>query len=76
MTLNDINDPCELLVTNISVQGALRQRLYDLGVCPGTKIDFVRTAPFTDPIQVRIGGYHVALRRSEAKYVEVSTHGE
>ncbi len=72
MTLNDISKPGVLLVTGISVTGSLRQRLYDMGVCPGTKIDFVRTAPLTDPIQVRIGGYHVALRRSEAKYVEVS----
>ncbi len=74
MTLNDISSPGVLLVTGITVTGSLRQRLYDMGVCPGTKIDFVRTAPLTDPIQVRIGGYHVALRRSEAKYVEVSEH--
>ncbi len=72
MTLNDISSPGVLLVTGISVTGSLRQRLYDMGVCPGTKIDFVRTAPLADPIQVRIGGYHVALRRSEAKHVEVS----
>ncbi len=72
MTLNDISTPGVLLVTGITVTGSLRQRLYDMGVCPGTKIDFVRTAPLTDPIQVRIGGYHVALRRSEAQYVEVS----
>ncbi len=72
MTLNDISKPGVLLVTGISVTGSLRQRLYDMGVCPGTKIDFIRTAPLTDPIQVRIGGYHVALRRSEAIYVEVS----
>ncbi len=76
MTLNDITVPSVLLVTDISVQGSLRQRLYDMGVCPGTKIDFVRTAPLTDPIQVRIGGYHVALRRSEAKFVEVSTDAQ
>ncbi len=74
MTLNDITTPCELIVTNISVTGSLRQRLYDMGMCPGTKIDFVRTAPLTDPIQIRIGGYHVALRRSEAQYVEVTPH--
>ncbi len=72
MTLNDIKHPGALSVTNISVEGSLRQRLYDLGICPGTKITFVRTAPLTDPIQVRVGSYHVALRRSEAKYVEVS----
>ncbi len=74
MTLNDIQDSMDLLVTNISISGSLRQRLYDLGICPGTKITFVRTAPLADPIQVQIGNYHVALRKSEAQYVEVAAH--
>ncbi len=74
MTLNDIKDSMELLVTNISITGSLRQRLYDLGICPGTKITFVRTAPLADPIQVQIGNYHVALRKSEAQYVEVAAN--
>ncbi len=72
MTLNDIIHTSELMVTDITVAGSLRQRLYDMGVCPGTKITFVRAAPLNDPIQVQIGNYHVALRRSEAKFVEVS----
>ncbi len=76
MTLNDISNPGELLVKEITVTGSLRQRLYDMGICPGTKIDFVRTAPLSDPIQVRIGGYHVALRRSEAIHVEVSENAQ
>ncbi len=74
MTLNDITRSAELLVTGITVTGSLRQRLYDLGICPGTKITFIRTAPLADPIQVQIGNYHVALRKSEAKYVEVVAH--
>ncbi len=74
MTLNDIKKSTELLVTNISITGSLRQRLYDLGICPGTKIKFIRTAPLADPIQVQIGNYHVALRKSEAKFVEVTHH--
>ncbi len=74
MTLNDIKRTEQLMVTDISVAGSLRQRLYDLGICPGTVITFIRTAPLADPIQVQIGNYHVALRKSEARYVEVVTH--
>ncbi len=72
MTLNDVTESGVLLVKNIAVSGSLRQRLYDMGVCPGTRITFVRTAPLKDPIQVQIGNYHVAMRRSEAKFVEVA----
>ncbi len=75
MTLNNITHSSELLVTNITVTGSLRQRLYDLGICPGTRITFIRTAPLADPIQVQIGDYHVALRKSEAKFVEVANYG-
>ncbi len=74
MTLNDITQSAQLEVTNISVTGSLRQRLYDLGICPGTLITFIRTAPLADPIQIKIGNYHVALRKSEAQYVEVIAH--
>ncbi len=74
MTLNDIASSAELVVTDITVSGSLRQRLYDLGLCPGTKITFIRTAPLADPIQVKIGNYHVVLRRSEAKFVKVAPY--
>ncbi len=76
MTLNDLKEPIELLVTGVTVDGSLRQRLFDLGICPGTKITFIRTAPLTDPIQVKIGHYHVALRRAEAQFVEVEKHAK
>ncbi len=76
MTLNDVKQSSDFVVTHVHVTGSLRQRLYDLGICPGTKISFVRSAPLTDPIQVQIGHYHVALRRSEAQYVEVKTYVE
>ncbi len=74
MTLNDIKESVELLVKDLHVEGSLRQRLFDLGVCPGTKITYIRKAPLADPIQIKIGQYHVALRKSEAQFVEVEKY--
>lgn len=71
MTLNDMVNTDVCKVVNVNIGGSLGQRLSDLGLCPGTDIHFIRSAPFSDPIHVRIGHYHIALRRSEAKYVEV-----
>ncbi len=71
MTLDDIKESCSCKVVNVNIRGSLGQRLSDLGLCEGTEVHFVRSAPMFDPIHIRIGQYHIALRRSEAKFVEV-----
>ncbi len=72
MTLNDITEAGTYTVLGVNIGGQLGQRLSDLGLCAGTEIYYVRSAPLYDPIHVRIGQYHIALRRSEAKHVEMS----
>ncbi len=71
MTLDDIKEAGSCRVINVNIKGSLGQRLSDLGLCEGTEIFYVRSAPMIDPIHIRIGQYHIALRRSEAKFVEV-----
>lgn len=71
MTLDDIKTASTCKVISVDIEGSLGQRLSDLGLCPGTDIHFVRSAPLFDPIHIRIGNYHIALRRSEAKFVNV-----
>lgn len=43
-----------------------RSRLLEMGVLPGTLVELVRYAPLGDPIDVKIRGYHLALRGHEA----------
>jgi Fe2+ transport system protein FeoA len=43
----------------------------EMGVTTGTEIEFERFAPLGDPLQVKVRGYHLSLRRSEARYVYV-----
>jgi ferrous iron transport protein A len=52
-------------------EGAIRQRLLDLGFVPGTEIDMIRSAPLGDPVQCKVSGYNVTLRRSEANLIEL-----
>jgi Fe2+ transport system protein FeoA len=47
----------------------LTQRLWELGFTPGQRVGVVRFAPLGDPIQVRIRGFDVALRRNEARRI-------
>jgi ferrous iron transport protein A len=48
-------------------------RLREMGLLPGTRISLVRTAPLGDPIEIRLRGYNLTLRKSEAAHVLVET---
>jgi ferrous iron transport protein A len=49
-----------------------RPRLMEMGLVPGTKIELVRFAPLGDPVEIRVRGYHLTLRKHEAAQVLVS----
>lgn len=55
--------------------GALLQRLLEMGFLEGAAIEVLGVAPLGDPIEVRLGDYRVSLRRSEAARV-LLTAGE
>jgi Fe2+ transport system protein FeoA len=55
-------------------QGAIRQRLLDLGIIPEMEIEFIRHAPMGDPIEVKVGLTHIVIRRTEADTVTVETN--
>lgn len=50
---------------------ALRQRFMDLGITKGARILLRRTAPLGDPLQIRVRGSELCLRKSDAEMVEV-----
>ena len=61
-------------IVGISGKGSAHQRLLDMGLVPGTEVEVERVAPLGDPIEVKIKGYHLSLRKEEAtnKRVEIS----
>ena len=50
----------------------VRQRLMEMGVVRGIQVQLIRFAPLGDPIEVRVGGYRLSLRRNEAQAVLVT----
>ncbi|WP_075354251.1 FeoA family protein [Desulfovibrio sp. DV] len=58
-------------VARVGCDGCLGQRLGDLGLVPGEEILVVRNAPLRDPIEIKVSGFLVSLRRCEASLVEV-----
>ncbi len=59
------------IVTHIGSQGAVRQRLLNMGLLPGSEIVLERFAPAGDPVWIRLGSSQIALRRSEAEALQV-----
>jgi len=57
-------------------KGAVRRRLVDMGLTSGAVIDMVKVSPLGDPVEYRLRGYHLSLRRSEAKTIEVELIGD
>jgi len=51
--------------------GAAFLRLREMGVLPGTSVTLVRTAPLGDPIEIKVRGYNLSLRKSEAAHILV-----
>ena len=49
----------------------LQRKLLTMGIVAGSCVEFVRTAPLGDPIEVRVLGYNLALRLAEAEMVEL-----
>ncbi len=49
----------------------LRSRLYSLGIIPGSVLKLLRFAPLGDPMQVKIGGCFISIRKSEAAIISV-----
>jgi ferrous iron transport protein A len=59
------------VVVRIVMSSRLRRRLMEMGFVPGTIVDVVRWAPLADPIEYRLKGYYISLRRDEAKNILV-----
>lgn len=71
MTLGDLKTGQSGRILKISVSGALKRRLMDMGVVPGTDVRVEKVAPLGDPIEVRIKSYALSLRKGEARQIEV-----
>jgi len=58
-------------ITKVRGRGALKRRLVDMGMTNGVLIEVVRVSPLGDPVEYRLRGYHLSLRKSEAEGIEV-----
>jgi len=58
-------------VTEIKVPPENRHRLLEMGLLVGTPVELVRFAPLGDPVEIKVRGYHLTLRKHEAEQIWV-----
>ena len=56
-------------VKSIYGEGLLHKRLLDMGIIKGTKIEVTKVAPLGDPVDIKVKGYHLSLRKEEAAQI-------
>ena len=72
-TLNDLRPGIKARIIKVLAKGTVRRKLMDMGMVPGSEIEVVRTAPLGDPIEFRIKGYSLSMRKQEAANIVVET---
>jgi Fe2+ transport system protein FeoA len=58
-------------ILEIKGRGSTNKRIVDMGVEPGTMIEVEGVAPLGDPVDVKVKGYHLSLRKDEATGITV-----
>ncbi len=58
-------------IVRVGGGGPFRRRILDMGVVPGIEVEVVKMAPLGDPVELLIRGYHLSLRKEEAREILV-----
>lgn len=53
-------------VVKVGGQGVIRKKIVEMGLVPGTTIEVEKLAPLGDPMELKVKGYHLSLRKEEA----------
>ena len=75
MTLDKLPLGQEAVITAVGGEGAMRFRLLDMGLIPKTKVRIEKIAPLGDPLELRVRGYSLSLRKEDAGKIEVEVAG-
>lgn len=76
MTLEELPIGESAIIKSVGGEGALRCRFLDMGLIPKTRVEVRKVAPMGDPIEIRLRGYELTIRKDDAKEIEVVTEAE
>ena len=75
-TLLDLQQGETGIIIKVKGRGAFRKRITEMGFIRGKEVTVIKSAPLMDPIEYKIMGYNLSLRKSEGGLIEVITREE
>lgn len=76
MRLSELKTGESATILKVLGHGGFRRRIMEMGFVRDQRVEVILNAPLKDPIQYRIMGYDLSLRRSEAEMIEVFSDNE
>lgn len=76
MTLDKLAIGQSAKIIAVGGEGSLRNRLIDMGLIPKTTVMLRKVAPMGDPIEIRLRGYELTLRKEDASVISVEATSE
>lgn len=70
-TLDKAKTSTRVKIVRVSGEKAIKRRLMELGILPGTEIVVTKVAPLGDPIELTVKNSQITLRKNDAKNVEI-----
>lgn len=70
-TLRDAKIGETVTVVKVGGEGALKRRIMDMGITKNVKITVRKVAPLGDPLELKVRGYELSLRKADAELIEI-----
>jgi ferrous iron transport protein A len=71
LTLKDVKPGQTVKVIKLHGQGPVKRRIMDMGITANTEILVRKAAPLGDPIEVKVRGYELSLRKADLDIIEI-----
>ena len=72
MTLDELEIGRDAVVASVDCDDpSLRQHIFDMGLTPGIEVTMIKLAPMGDPMEIRLRGYELTLRRADAARISL-----
>ena len=73
MNLDELEIGKDAVVASVDCdEASLRQHILDMGLTPGVEVTLMKRAPMGDPIEIRLRGYELTLRRDDAAHIALT----
>lgn len=70
-TLREVSVGSTARIKKLHGEGAIKRRIMDMGLTKGTEVFIRKVAPLGDPVEIKVRGYELSLRKADAELIEV-----